>query len=144
MLQLTHKDIKSNKIMCGICGTSVVRSNFVRHLKSKKCRSAKERSLTEITDMYSTDDSGDNEPLDDVMAELQKQTMNPEEEGIVAKQVAKIEAKLEEAKQPEPVVNKIEEALKKEDLRKRRLEQMFKQIWDEEEEKRRLSKMLQN
>ena len=121
MLQLLHKDIKTNKIACGICGTNVIKNSFVRHLKSKKCRSLRQQCLAEIPDLNDNTDMTDDEIV-----------------------VGKIEAnKIDVVLADPPITNKIDDALAAQEHRKVRVEKMFKKIWLEEEEKRRMVKQLQ-
>jgi hypothetical protein len=131
MLQL-EKDTKANRILCGICGVSVIKSGFVRHLKSKRCEKKKLSSSQSIPDDFKTDTL---EPMEMVIEELISKTTPPEPPPVnVAKEIEKIEKKIE--------LSTIDKALRDQHQRKVRLENIFKKIWDEEQAKRDLRKSL--
>ena len=121
------------KIECGICGVYINKASFIRHLKSKKCVSKKNKDIDTINEDFKTDE--DNQPLELLIDEMQNETIAVH----VDEAVAKIE-KVIAAKEP----TKIEEALDKQSKRKKKLESIFTSIWNEEQIKRAARQKLEN
>ena len=126
-----NNNTNGTKIECGICGVYINKASFIRHLKSKKCVSKKNKDIDTIPEEFKIDE--DNQPLELLIDEMQNETIAVH----VDEAVAKIE-KVIAAKEP----TKIEAALDHQTKRKQKLESIFKAVWDEEQIKREQRKSL--
>ena len=119
-------DTKTNKrIECGICGASVSKASFIRHLKSKKCVNQKNKVISTIAEDFKIDESDeldDSEPIEMVISEMEKET----ELVNVSTAVEKIEMTI------------VERALEEQAKKKKKFINLFNSIWTEEENKRKL------
>ena len=115
----------SKRIECGICGASVSKASFIRHLKSKKCVNQKNKVISTIAEDFKIDESDeldDSEPIEMVISEMQKET----ELVNVSTAVEKIEMTI------------VERALEEQAKKKKKFINLFNSIWTEEENKRKL------
>jgi len=131
MIQMNNNN--GTKIECGICGVYINKASFIRHLKSKKCVSKKNKDIDTIPEEFKIDE--DNQPLELLIEEMQNETIDVH----VDEAVAKIEKVIAD-KEP----TKIEVALDHQTKRKQKLESIFNTIWNEEQIKREERKSLEN
>ena len=113
----------SKRIECGICGASVSKASFIRHLKSKKCVNQKNKVISTIAEDFKIDESDeldDSEPIEMVISEMEKETESVD----VSTAVEKIEMTI------------VERALEEQAKKKKKFINLFNSIWNEEQAKR--------